>query len=280
MKGHYDEIARKASRCITRRYSTSFSLGIRFLHLDMRQPIHNIYGFVRLADEIVDSFHGYDQRTLLEEFRRETYSALDRKISTNPVLHAFQETVNAFGIDRKHIDHFLDSMAMDLDRREYNRSQFEQYILGSAEVVGCMCLRIFVAGDEERYGKLEPFAMRLGSAFQKVNFLRDLKADYGELGRVYFPGFDINGFGERMKQQMLEEIEQDFQEGFRGILLLPPCARFGVYLAYIYYIQLLNKLRKAAPEDILQSRIRVSNKRKAWLLFTSYFRYSMKMNLT
>tara|TARA_R110001592_G_scaffold307299_3_gene581073 strand:+ start:106675 stop:107511 length:837 start_codon:yes stop_codon:yes gene_type:complete len=277
MKRLYDTVSERLAKSITRKYSTSFSLGILCLDKKMQQPIYNIYGFVRLADEIVDSFHDYDKLTLLNEFEAETYRALERKISTNPVLNAFQKTYHDYGLDIDCVNAFLKSMRMDLDKSTYSQSEYENYILGSAEVVGLMCLRIFVSGDDVVYNKLKPMAMSLGAAFQKINFLRDLQADYEGMGRQYFPNVNLKDFNEVQKQTLLKEIEADFDEGYKGIVQLPKNARFGVYLAYMFYRQLLGKIKKTEHQNILNNRIRISNRRKYWVLTSSYLKHSFNL---
>jgi phytoene/squalene synthetase len=252
-------------------------MGIRLLAVELRQPIYDVYGFVRLADEIVDSFHGFNKEKLLNEFREQTWDAIDSKISLNPILNAFQKTVNDFNIDRELIETFLKSMEMDLDFSKYTQSEYEEYILGSAEVVGLMCLKIFVYGDDQEYLRLKPFAMKLGSAFQKINFLRDLKDDYNNLGRTYFPGIDMSDFDNEVKAQIEEDIEQDFRLGYEGILQLPKKSRFGVYLAYIYYYKLFHKIKQLPAEVILKERVRISNKRKYSLVVTGYMRHSFNI---
>jgi phytoene/squalene synthetase len=277
MKKLYDNVSERLAKSITRKYSTSFSLGILCLDKKMQQPIYNIYGFVRLADEIVDSFHDYDKLLLLNEFEAETYLAIERKISTNPVLNAFQKTYHEYGLEKECIDAFLKSMRMDLDKNTYSKEEYENYILGSAEVVGLMCLKVFVEGKDSVYQKLKPMAMSLGAAFQKINFLRDLQADYEGMGRQYFPNVDLNNFNETQKQTLLKEIEADFDEGYKGIVQLPKNARFGVYLAYMFYRQLLGKIKKTEHQHILQNRIRISNRRKYWLLTSSYLKHSFNL---
>lgn len=274
MKQLYDIQCRKLAKRITTKYSTSFSLGIYCLEKSLRQPIFNLYAYVRVADEIVDTFHGYDKRSLLDEFEEETYKALDRKISTNPVLNAFQETFHEYKLEKDHVETFLASMRMDLDQNTYTQSEYEKYILGSAEVVGLMCLKIFVKGNEKQYQELKPMAMALGSAFQKVNFLRDLQADFNGLGRVYFPNTDFNNFSEINKSELIEDIDRDFEYAFEGIKRLPKKARFGVYLAYKFYKQLLNKIKQTHHQEILEQRIRISNSKKCWVLTKSYLRHS------
>ena len=277
MKTIYDNLSHQFAKRTTKRYSTSFSMGIRLLAVELRQPIYDVYGFVRLADEIVDSFHGFNKEKLLNEFREQTWDAIDSKISLNPILNAFQKTVNDFNIDRELIETFLKSMEMDLDFSKYTQSEYEEYILGSAEVVGLMCLKIFVYGDDQEYLRLKPFAMKLGSAFQKINFLRDLKDDYNNLGRTYFPGIDMSDFDNEVKAQIEEDIEQDFRLGYEGILQLPKKSRFGVYLAYIYYYKLFHKIKQLPAEVILKERVRISNKRKYSLVVTGYMRHSFNI---
>lgn len=262
----FHQVSEQCSRVTTENYSTSFSSAIRLLHKDLRQPIHNIYGFVRFADEIVDTFHDYDKAALLQQFREETYEAIGRGISLNPILHSFQQTVNAFGIDRKLIDAFFHSMEMDLETATYTREGYEEYIYGSAEVVGLMCLYVFCEGNQELYGKLRLPARSLGAAFQKVNFLRDVKADYLGLSRIYFPGCDFNNFTCRQKEEIETDIENDFRAAYAGILRLPLKARFGVYVAYKYYLSLFNKIRKTQPTRILEARIRIPNYRKMMIV--------------
>jgi len=258
------------SKVITQRYSTSFSLGIRSLHSRFRDPIYGIYGYVRLADEIVDTFHGHNQALLLQRLREDTWTALADGLSTNPLLHAFVQVVNRYGIERSLIEAFLDSMEKDLHQDRYERSGYEEYIYGSAEVVGLMCLRVFCDGDDPGYQQLRAPARSLGAAFQKVNFLRDMQADFEHLGRVYFPGVDFGRFSDAEKARIEKEIEQDFAEAYRGIVQLPDGARFGVYLAYMYYRKLFAKIRTVPANRIREERIRVSNPRKALLLARSY----------
>lgn len=277
MKKLYDNVSERLAKSITRKYSTSFSLGILCLDKQMQQPIYNIYGFVRLADEIVDSFHDFDKRSLLNDFETETYLALERRISTNPVLNAFQKTYHQYGLEKECVDAFLKSMRMDLDKNLYSQAEYENYILGSAEVVGLMCLKVFVNANDAVYQNLKPMAMSLGAAFQKINFLRDLQADYEGMGRQYFPNVDLSDFDEKQKQILLHEIEKDFDEGFKGIKQLPKNARFGVYLAYMFYRQLLGKIKNTEHQHILQNRIRISNRRKYWLLTSSYFKHSLNL---
>ncbi len=277
MKQIFDQISQEMSQLTTKRYSTSFSLGISFLHRDMQKPIYAIYGFVRFADEIVDSFHGFDKANLLAEFKVETYKAIAQGISLNPILNSFQWTVNKYNIPLDLIETFLHSMEMDLEKQEYSQQLYEEYILGSAEVVGLMCLKIFVEGDEKEYERLKPSAMKLGSAFQKINFLRDLKADYHELGRVYFPGIEMQEFNATVKKQIEADIEKDFQAGYEGIIQLPKKARFGVYMAYKYYFKLFKKIRLMPAQSILHERIRIPNYRKFRILLTSYLRHNLNL---
>jgi phytoene/squalene synthetase len=252
-------------------YSTSFSLGIRFFSKRFHDPIYGVYGFVRFADEIVDSFHGYDKQKLLQRFKDDTYNAIDEKISLNPILNNFQYVVNRYKIERELIDLFLKSMEMDLEKVEYDQHKYEAYILGSAEVVGLMCLRVFCEGNQQQYAELKPSAMRLGSAFQKINFLRDLKADFKDLGRSYFPGIDMNNWNDETKRAIEDDIEKDFADGLAGIRKLPDGARFGVLVAYVYFHELLLKIRNVKAEKLLKERIRVSNGRKYVLLLKAYF---------
>ncbi len=269
-KALYRKVSFDCSKVITRRYSTSFSLGIRSLHSRFRDPVYGIYGFVRLADEIVDSFHGHDKATMLSRLREDTWLAIAEGLSTNPIISAFADVVNRYGIERQLIEAFLDSMEMDLHRGHYERSGYDEYIYGSAEVVGLMCLRVFSDGDGARFQKLVPGARSLGAAFQKVNFLRDMQADFHDLGRVYFPGVDFGRFTDEDKARIELEIEADFDRAYRGIIQLPDGARFGVYLAYIYYRKLFAKIRTVPAHRIREERIRVSNPRKALLLARSY----------
>lgn len=275
MKAIYDKLCADCSRLTTKRYSTSFSLGIYFLGKSIRTPIYNIYGFVRLADEIVDTFHDYDKAYLLQKFKVDTYEAIAQGISLNPILNAFQQVVNEYQIDMELIDLFLDSMEMDLQKVDYNESNYEKYILGSAQVVGLMCLKVFAKGDAEAYQRLKPSAMKLGSAFQKVNFLRDVKADYQMLNRTYFPNVDLSRFTMVEKQLIEQDIENEFAEALQGIKQLPLEARRGVYLAYIYYKELFNKIKRLSAERVMNERIRISNTYKLRLMCDSMIRYEM-----
>lgn len=275
MKKLFDELSYKISKQTTKQYSTSFSLGILALSPKIRNSIYAIYGYVRLADEIVDSFHGFDRTTLLARFREQTNQALDEKISLNPILQAFQETIHRYAIDVQLINQFLKSMEMDLQKIDYDSELYKEYILGSAEVVGLMCLHIFVDGNKEKYNLLKPSAMKLGSAFQKVNFLRDMKDDYQILGRTYFPNVDISYFDNVVKSQIEKEIYDEFKEALEGIKKLPNSSRFGVYLAYRYYISLFRKIKKTSANKIINQRIRISNGRKFSLMMSSYVQYKM-----
>jgi len=277
MKELFDQLSRDMSKMTTKRYSTSFSIGIRFLHNDLRDPIYSVYGFVRFADEIVDSFEGHDKAYLLDKFTKDTYEAIDKKISLNPILNSFQEVVNKFNIPLELIDTFLKSMEMDLDKKAYNKDGYDKYILGSAEVVGLMCLIIFLEGDHIAYEKLKKYAMKLGSAFQKINFLRDLNEDYNDLGRTYFPGINLNDFNNTVKKNIENDIEVDFELGYKGILMLPKKARFGVYMAYKYYFKLFKKIKRTNAEVILEERVRLPNRNKARILVTSYVRHNLNM---
>ena len=262
----FHDLSQQCSKETTQRYSTSFSSAIKLLHHDLRGLIFNIYGFVRFADEIVDTFHQYNKAELLIEFKRDTYLAIERGISLNPILHSFQLTVNKFGISNELIEAFFVSMEMDLDKTSYNSQGYKQYIYGSAEVVGLMCLYVFCEGDQSRYDELKPGAQSLGAAFQKVNFLRDVKADYEQLSRTYFPEVDFNNFTPSMKKQIEEDIAIDFTAAYDAILNLPVKARFGVYVAYKYYLSLFKKIKKSNPSNILEQRIRIPNYGKAFIV--------------
>lgn len=262
----FHETSEDCSRLVTQRYSTSFFSAIRMLHKDLRAPICNIYGFVRLADEIVDSFHEYDKHLLLTEFKRDTYDAIKRGISLNPVLHSFQRTVNQYQIDKDLIDAFFLSMEMDLSRKAYDDQGYREYIYGSAEVVGLMCLHVFCEGDKEIYARLREPARSLGAAFQKVNFLRDIKADYAGLSRIYFPRCDFENFTCQDKQRIEEDIQVDFRNAYAGITQLPLKARFGVYVAYKYYLSLFKKIKRMQAAHILCARVRIPNYHKALIV--------------
>ena len=277
MKKLFDELSFQVSKSTTEKYSTSFSLGILALKPSIRSGIYAIYGFVRLADEIVDSFHSYDKEKLLNRLKTETDNALDEGISLNLILQSFQQTVHQYKIDRKLIDQFLHSMEMDLQKMDYNSSLYNEYIYGSAEVVGLMCLQVFTEGNKEKYEALKPYAMKLGSAFQKVNFLRDLKDDYQLLGRTYFPGIDMCLFDNGMKGNIEKEIENEPKEALYGIKMLPHSSKFGVYLAYKYYLSLFKKIKNTPAERIVKERIRIPNSKKLSLLLSSYFQYRTVM---
>jgi phytoene/squalene synthetase len=273
----FHELSQDCSRITTEKYSTSFSSAIKLLHKDLRAPIFNIYGFVRFADEIVDSFHDHDKTVLLAEFKKATYEAIDRKISLNPILHSFQLTVNEYKIDHALIEAFLYSMELDLDKRNYDKQGYEQYIYGSAEVVGLMCLYIFCEGDIQQYELLKPSANSLGSAFQKVNFLRDLKADFQGLDRMYFPNCDFSNFSEADKQAIEIDIQKDFDDAFEGIIQLPIKARFGVYVAFKYYLSLFKKIKKIQPQKIMEARVRIPDYGKFFILAKAGIRSQLNM---
>jgi phytoene/squalene synthetase len=273
----YDHVSIQCSKLTTKSYSTSFSLGIFCLEKELRDPIYSIYGFVRFADEIVDTFHDYDKKMLLERFRKDTDLAIEEKISLNPILNSFQTTVNKYAIDHELIQQFLHSMEMDLDTKKHSKNSFEEYILGSAEVVGLMCLKVFCKGDQTMYEKLKPMAMKLGAAFQKINFLRDLNADYISMGRSYFPGIDLNTFDDKCKREIESQIAADFREGYLGIKQLPKGAKFGVYIAYLYYQALFKKIKNIPSEFVMKERIRVRNRQKFSILFFSYVKYQLNL---
>lgn len=275
MKKLFDELAFQVSKAVTVKYSTSFSLGILALNPSIRPAIYAIYGYVRLADEIVDSFHDYDKTCLLQRFKAETWTALEEGISLNPILQSFQDTVNNFAIDKTLIEQFLHSMQMDLQQIDYNSELYKQYVLGSAEVVGLMCLQVFVEGNKENFDRLKPYAMKLGSAFQKINFLRDLKDDYHILGRTYFPNIDMKTFNNIIKLEIENEIEAEFKEALIGIKKLPASSKFGVYLAYKYYLSLFKKIKSTPAEKIMNQRIRIPNGKKFSLAMSSYVQYKM-----
>jgi len=271
MKLLFDNLSVEISKMTTRTYSTSFSLGIYFLNNRLRNAIYSIYGFVRVADEIVDSFEGYDQKYLLAKFKQETSEAVENRISVNPILHSFQQAVHQYNISYELIDTFLRSMEMDLEKVYYTPQKYQQYILGSAEVVGLMCLHVFTEGDAKMYEELKPYAMKLGAAFQKVNFLRDMKDDYQLLGRTYFPNVDMREFSMDAKMQIESEIEEDFRMALTGIRGLPASSKCGVYLAYVYYQSLFNKIKKLPAQRILTERIRINNGKKFGLMLNSLF---------
>ncbi|MPS64719.1 MAG: phytoene synthase [Chryseobacterium sp.] len=273
MKKLFDDLSYKVSRETTRLYSTSFSLGIMALSPKLRNPIYAIYGYVRLADEIVDSFHAYDKQKLLSRYKQETFQALEDGISLNPILQSFQETVHKYKIDHSLIHQFLKSMEMDLQKIDYNSDLYKEYIVGSAEVVGLMCLHIFTEGNPKEFERLKSYAMILGSAFQKVNFLRDMKDDYQILGRCYFPNVDISYFDNTVKAQIEKEIEEEFQIALQGIKKLPSSSRFGVYLAFRYYTSLFRKIKRTSANEMINRRIRISNGKKLSVMMSSYFQY-------
>lgn len=277
MKSLFDKVSVGCSRLATKAYSTSFSLGIFFLARPLRDPIYAIYGFVRFADEIVDSFHGYQKRDLLDSFRKDTEIAIREKISLNPILNSFQFVVHKYKIRQQWIDIFLDSMAMDLEHQEYDYEKYQKYIFGSAEVVGLMCLHVFTEGDESLFERLRPFAMKLGAAFQKVNFLRDVRSDSLHLGRTYFPEVDLNSFSKAEKLKIEREIEADFSEALKGIRMLPQSSQNGVYMAYYYYLALFRRIKRLPAEKILNERIRIPNFQKMLLMLSSNLRH--KLNL-
>ncbi|TVQ77303.1 MAG: phytoene/squalene synthase family protein [Flavobacteriales bacterium] len=274
MQHLYNKVSASTSKMVTNVYSTSFSLGIYCLDKKFHEGIYAIYGFVRLADEIVDTFHEFPKENLLDEFEKDTFDAIDRGISLNPILQSFQWAVNTYNIDHENIRTFLKSMRMDLSKQSYDLNGYEDYILGSAEVVGLMCLSVFLEGDKDRYEELKFSAMKLGSAFQKINFLRDLHADYFQLGRVYFPGIDMKNFDAQTKIEIERDIEIDFKAGFEGIKQLPRGVRFGVYVAYVYYYALFQRIKGLEPNVILQERVRIPNRKKYRLLLSSYLRHS------
>lgn len=278
MKALFDIVSFACSEKVTRAYSTSFSSAVKMLSPSIRQDIYNIYGFVRFADEIVDSFHDYNKDELFEKFEVELADALKNKISLNPILNSFQHTVHKYQIKSELIDAFMKSMKLDLVKLEYKtKAEYQEYIYGSADVVGLMCLTVFVKGDENKYNDLKDAAMKLGSAFQKVNFLRDLKADYEDLNRTYFPNTDLSKLTECSKKEIIEDIENDFKVAYEGILRLPIEAKFGVYTAYRYYKRLLNKLKATPSAEIKNVRIRVPNYQKFELLARCYVKYRLNL---
>ena len=276
MKAIFDKVSNDCSEITTKAYSTSFSLGIKVLDKSIHNPIYGIYGFVRFADEIVDSFHSYNQRELFNKYKSDTYLGISNKISLNPIIHSFQQVVNKFNIDHSLIESFLNSMEMDLEDQNYDNETYKKYILGSAEVVGLMCLTIFVNGDQNKYKKLKPYAMKLVSAFQKINFLRDVNDDYKTLGRTYFPEVNMENFEETDKLKIENEIENEFAEALKGIKMLPNTSKGGVYLAYKYYYNLFKKIKKIPAHQILEKRTRISNFRKFRILVSSVIKYYSK----
>jgi len=278
MKSIFDNVSFRSSKLVTKTYSTSFSLATKMLYKTIRGDIYNIYGFVRFADEIVDSFHGYDKETLFNRFSDDLELALKDKISLNPILNSFQHTFHKYNLDKSMVDSFMKSMRLDLHKTEYlTEEEYKAYIYGSADVVGLMCLKVFVNGDDNQFNTLKDTAMALGSAFQKVNFLRDLKADFEGLDRTYFPNTDLRNLNESSKQDIIHDIEKDFEMGLKGIKKLPIEAKFGVFMAYRYYSQLLKKLKKTPAFKIKDSRIRVSNPKKIELLMRSYVKYQLNL---
>lgn len=278
MKAIFDNVSYDCSKTVTKTYSTSFSLATKMLSKSIRQDIYNIYGFVRFADEIVDSFHDFDKKILFEKFEADLEHALNNKISLNPILNAFQHTFHNYNIDKSLVDSFMNSMRLDLHKSTYlTEKEYKAYIYGSADVVGLMCLKVFVKGDADKYNELIDTAMSLGSAFQKVNFLRDLKADHDDLNRTYFPNTDLTNLNEESKQYIIDDIENDFAKGLEGIKKLPMEAKFGVFMAYRYYRQLLKKLKHTPALDIKSSRIRVPNYKKIELLTRSYVKFQLNL---
>jgi 15-cis-phytoene synthase len=273
----FHSVSGDCSRQVTIKYSTSFSSSIKLLHKDLQQPIFNIYGFVRFADEIVDTFHEHDKQSLLSQFKVETFDAIERGISLNPILNSFQRTVNQFNIGHDLIHDFFSSMESDLTQNKYDRQGYEEYIYGSAEVVGLMCLYIFCEGDRNKYEMLKQSARALGAAFQKVNFLRDIKADFIDLSRIYFPGCDFHNFTEIDKQKIQDDIEHDFKDAYQGILKLPFKAKFGVYVAYKYYYSLFKKIKQIEPEYILQQRVRIPNYHKAFIVIRASVKNRLRL---
>jgi hypothetical protein len=274
----YQEVSHQCSKIVTEKYSTSFSSAIQLLHKDIRQPIYDIYGFVRFADEIVDTFHDYDKETLLNDFVQETWNAIEKKISLNPILQSFQQTVHAYNIPKELIEAFLYSMRLDLHKTEYNSvHEMNEYVYGSAEVVGLMCLCVFCEGDMTLYAAMKQPARKLGAAFQKINFLRDIQADFNNLNRTYFPDLDFYHFDRETKQKIEADIEQDFQDSLTGIRQLPWKARFGVYTAYRYYYALFKKIKKLPPQNVLEQRVRVPDYQKAMIVMRAGF--SNRLNL-
>ncbi len=273
----FHKVSEDCSKIVTENYSTSFSSAIRLLHKDLRTPIHNIYGLVRFADEIVDTFHEHDKSLLLNQFKQETYQAIQQGISLNPVLNSFQRTVNQYGIDLKLVDDFFLSMELDLSKKIYTQKEYTEYVYGSAETVGLMCLYVFCEGNRDLFKELAPSARALGSAFQKVNFLRDIKADYNGLSRIYFPGCDFNHFTEPQKKEIEEDIYQDFQNAYKGILNLPVKARFGVYVAYKYYFSLFKKIKKMKPAKVVEERIRIPDYKKLLLILRARVKNQLRL---
>ena len=278
MKSIFDKVSNDSSKIVIKRYSTSFYFSSSLLSKSIRQDIFNVYGFVRLADEIVDTFHEFPKKELLDDFEKELWRSIDNKISLNPILNSFQSTVNKYSIPKDLIISFLDSMRMDLYKKDYESiDEYKKYIYGSADVVGLMCLKVFVGGSNEMYNSLSPYAISLGSAFQKVNFLRDLKDDSNILNRVYFPNVDMNNFDESSKQEIIAEIEDDFKNAVIGIVKLPKNSKFAVYIAYRYYYKLLKKLKRISSENIVKKRIRIDNFQKFIVIVRSYVKYQLNL---
>lgn len=273
----YNDVSLCNSATITQKYSTSFSLGTKLFAKDIQNAIYAIYGFVRIADEIVDSFHSYNKEKLLSDFKKQTYEAITERISTNPILHSYQIAVNRYNIDKDLIEAFLKSMEMDLNPKSYNYQEISEYIYGSAEVVGLMCLKVFCRGNQEEFNKLFLPAKRLGAAFQKINFLRDIRDDYNYLGRAYFPGVDFNNFTQMQKTEIEKDIQADFDEAFKGIKQLNRDSQLGVYVAYKYYTSLFKKIKKVSPNELLNKRYRISNFKKIILLVRCWVVYKLRM---
>lgn len=280
MKAIFDKVSEDCSEIVIKEYSTSFYKATQLLSKSIRNDIFNIYGFVRFADEIVDTFHKYPKKELLDQFEKELWLSIENKISLNPILNSFQHTVNKYSIDINLIKSFIKSMRMDLDIKRYrNRKDYKEYIYGSADVIGLMCLKVFVSGSTKEYNELKPYAISLGSAFQKVNFLRDLKSDSEILNRVYFPNIDMKSFDENSKENIINEIEEDFEHALKGIVKLPKKARFGVYIAYRYYYKLLKKMKTTPSLYIKKSRVRIDNFQKLIVLTRSYVKYQLNLIL-
>lgn len=277
MKQIFDKVSAKSSKLVTNSYSTSFSIGIKLLSSSITEPIYAIYGYVRLADEIVDSFHGYDKELLLDEFIHSTELAIERRISLNPILNSFQKAVHQYNIEKELIDCFFKSMRMDLEPLNYDTKNYKTYITGSAEVVGLMCLRVFCDGEEKQYNSLKADARALGSAFQKINFLRDMHSDYVNLGRMYFPNVDYNQFDANAKSAIEQDIQKDFSAGLNGIKRLPKKARLGVYIAYVYYYALFKKIINIPPANLQNQRVRISNRRKYALFASGYIKHQLNI---
>jgi len=280
MKAIFDKVSEDCSKIVIKEYSTSFYRATQLLSKSIRNDIFNIYGFVRFADEIVDTFHKYPKKELLDQFEKELWLSIENKISLNPILNSFQHTVNKYSINVNLIKSFIKSMRMDIDIKRYrNRKDYKEYIYGSADVIGLMCLKVFVSGSTKEYNELKPYAISLGSAFQKVNFLRDLKSDSEILNRVYFPNIDMKSFDENSKENIINEIEEDFEHALKGIVKLPKKARFGVYIAYRYYYKLLKKMKSTPSLYIKESRVRIDNFQKFIVLTRSYVKYQLNLIL-